>query len=108
MARIRCESALLLVLFLLLVSPLGLSQSQSISREGSIIPSELASTSPKAGAGSRLGTFRVSSDLVLVPVTVTDRLNHPQTDLSPEDFIVYEGQKAQKIQYFSAEDSPIS
>ena len=108
MARIRCESALLLVLFLLLVAPLGLSQSQSIPREGSIIPSELASTSPKAGAGTHLSTFRVSSDLVLVPVTVTDRLNHPQTDLGPEDFIVYEGQKAQKIQYFSAEDSPIS
>jgi Ca-activated chloride channel family protein len=39
---------------------------------------------------------------------VTDRLNHPQIDLGPQDFIVYEGQKAQKIQYFSAEDSPIS
>lgn len=108
MARIRCESALLLVLFHLLVSPLGLSQSQSIARESSTIPSELASTSPKPGAGSQLAKFRVSSDLVLVPVTVTDRLNHPQTDLRPEDFIVYEGQKAQKIQYFSAEDSPIS
>ena len=55
-----------------------------------------------------MATFRVPSDLVLVPVTVTDRLNRPQTDLRPEDFIVYESQKAQKIQYFSSEDSPIS
>ena len=107
-AHIRFESALFtLVIFSLQVSPTGLlSQSQSIPR--SILASELASTSPKASRGSHLASFRVSSDLVLVPVTVTDRLNRPQTDLRPEDFIVYEGQKAQKIQYFSSEDSPIS
>jgi Ca-activated chloride channel family protein len=107
-AHIRFESALFtLVIFSLQVSPTGLlSQSQPIPR--SILARELASTSPKASRGSHLASFRVSSDLVLVPVTVTDRLNRPQTDLRPEDFIVYEGQKAQKIQYFSSEDSPIS
>lgn len=110
MAHIRFESALFtLVIFSLQVSPTGLlSQSQSLARESSILARELASTSPKASGGSHLASFRVSSDLVLVPVTVTDRLNRPQTDLRPEDFIVYEGQKAQKIQYFSSEDSPIS
>lgn len=106
---IRCEWAFFtLVIFLVLVSPLGVSQSQSVPRESSVIPSELASTSPKSTGRSPSATFRVSSDLVLVPVTVTDRLNRPQTDLRPEDFIVYEGEKAQKIQYFSSEDSPIS
>jgi Ca-activated chloride channel family protein len=45
---------------------------------------------------------------VLVPVTVTDDLNHPQTNLARENFAVYEGDQPQQIRYFSAEDSPIS
>lgn len=52
--------------------------------------------------------LRVSADLVLVPITVTDTLNHPQTNLSRENFTVYEGEQAQEIRYFSSEDSPIS
>jgi Ca-activated chloride channel family protein len=56
----------------------------------------------------RTASLRVSVDLVLVPVTVTDALNHPRTGLAREDFAVYEGEQAQQIRYFSAEDSPIS
>jgi Ca-activated chloride channel family protein len=50
----------------------------------------------------------VSVDLVLVPVTVTDALNRPQTDLNREDFILFEREQAQQIRYFSKEESPIS
>ena len=57
---------------------------------------------------TRQASVRVSVDLVLVPVTVTDSLNHPQTSLHREDFTVYESGHAQDIRYFSAEDSPIS
>lgn len=56
----------------------------------------------------RPASIRVSADLVLVPVTVTDDLNRPQTSLAREDFAVYEGDRPQQIRYFSAEDSPIS
>ena len=56
----------------------------------------------------RPATLRVSSDLVLVPITVTDELNHPQTNLRRENFTIYEGEQAQEIRYFSSEDSPIS
>lgn len=52
--------------------------------------------------------LKVSVDLVLVPITVTDTLNHPQTKLKREDFTVYEGNQPQAIRYFSTEDSPIS
>jgi Ca-activated chloride channel family protein len=45
---------------------------------------------------------------VLVPVTVTDALNHPQTNLSREDFKIYESNQPQEIRYFSTEDSPVS
>jgi len=57
---------------------------------------------------SRPQPLRVSVDLVLIPVTVTDAMNHPHTNLRREDFTVYEGDQAQQIRYFSTEDSPIS
>lgn len=57
---------------------------------------------------SNRNALRVSSDLVLVPVVVTDALNHPQTNLGPQNFTVYEEDQVQDIRYFSAEDSPIS
>jgi len=50
----------------------------------------------------------MSVDLVLIPVTVTDALNHPQTNLTRGDFKVYEGDHLEQIRYFSQEDSPIS
>lgn len=52
--------------------------------------------------------MRVDVDLVLVPVTVTDSLSHPVVTLSQTDFLLYEGDKPQRIQYFSSEDAPIS
>ncbi len=52
--------------------------------------------------------MKVDVDLVLVPVTVTDSLSHPVINLSKKDFQLYEGEKAQNIEYFSVEDAPIS
>jgi Ca-activated chloride channel family protein len=60
------------------------------------------------GGGSGQQPLRVSVDLVLIPVTVTDALNHPHTNLTRENFRVYEGSQPQEIRYFSTEDSPIS
>jgi Ca-activated chloride channel family protein len=61
-----------------------------------------------ASSNSRLESIRISADLVLVPVTVTDSLNRPQTDLVRDNFTVFEGNQPQQIRYFSNEDSPIS
>lgn len=52
--------------------------------------------------------LRVNVNLVVVPVTITDAMNHPVTGLRKEDFELYEGDKKQEIQYFSEEDAPIS
>jgi Ca-activated chloride channel homolog len=52
--------------------------------------------------------LRVDVELVLVPVTVTDTLNHPVTGLQRQDFTIYEHDQPQEIRYFSAEDGPIS
>jgi len=63
----------------------------------------LASTS---ASGSK--PLRVSVDVVLVPVTVSDTENHPVTTLKKQDFEVYEEGKRQEIRYFSAEEAPLS
>jgi Ca-activated chloride channel family protein len=52
--------------------------------------------------------LHVDVDLVLVPVTVSDSMNHTVTSLKKEDFTVYEDNTRQEIRYFSNEDVPIS
>jgi len=104
----RLTLLLSLVLGLFFLGPQGFSQtlaSISANSPGLIEPDFESST---AEHHSRQEPLRVSVDLVLVPVTVTDALNHPQTNLTREDFTIYEGNRAQRIRYFSTEDSPIS
>jgi Ca-activated chloride channel family protein len=57
---------------------------------------------------SRIKPLRVDVDLVLLPVTVTDELNHPIMGLQRQDFAIYDENEQQQIQYFSADDAPIS
>src|SRR5882757_6069070 len=52
--------------------------------------------------------FRARTDLVLVPVTVTDQLGRLVTGLDKDSFQVYEGKEKQAIQTISSEDSPLS
>src|SRR5246127_4147902 len=52
--------------------------------------------------------LRVGVDLFLLPVTVSDPMNHAITSLKKEDFAIYEGKQQQEIRYFSTEDAPIS
>jgi len=60
------------------------------------------------GLSVRTKPLRVDVNLVLVPVTVTDLKNQPVTDLSKENFRLFEGEKEQKIQDFFSEDARIS
>lgn len=53
-------------------------------------------------------SLRADVQLVLVPVTVTDPLGAPIAGLPRETFRLYEGGVEQNIQYFSAEDTPVS
>lgn len=52
--------------------------------------------------------LRVDVNLVLVPVNVNDSRNQPVVSLKKEDFALYDDDKLQQIQYFSAEQEPIS
>ena len=52
--------------------------------------------------------LRAAVDLVQVPVTVTDVMGRPVTDLKQEDFTLLDNGVPQAIHYFSSDDAPIS
>jgi Ca-activated chloride channel family protein len=64
---------------------------------------ELASALPVARA-----VIRTSTDLVLVPVTITDGFDRPVMGLDQDNFQLYENKKPQQIKHFSSEDTPVS
>ena len=53
-------------------------------------------------------SLRVDTELVLVPVMVTDAMNRPVTGLDKQDFALYQDDERQEIRYFATEDAPIS
>ncbi len=52
--------------------------------------------------------LKVSVDLVLVPVTITDPMNRLVTGLEKNNFELYEGNSKEEIKSFSSEDAPVS
>ena len=83
---------------------------QVLPRDGwnEITPALTAVAGDDASASHKPRPLRVDVDLVMVPVTVSDSMNHTVTSLKKEDFVLYEGDKRQEIRYFSTEDDPIS
>ncbi len=63
---------------------------------------------PSRGAADRKATIRVDSNLVLVPVLVTDRHEQLVTGLSREHFQIFDDKIEQQITQFSTEDAPLS
>src|SRR5215510_2637526 len=67
---------------------------------------------PKLGAKpetvKQQASIRVDSNLVLIPVTVTDPMNRFVTGLEKENFKLFEDKQPQEISTFSSEDAPIS
>jgi Ca-activated chloride channel family protein len=52
--------------------------------------------------------IRVDTNLVLVPLTVTDPLDRLVTGLDKENFFIYENNRPENIKSFSSEDAPVS
>lgn len=52
--------------------------------------------------------LRTKSDLVVVPVTITDAQNRPIVGLERTNFELFENKKPQQIKNFSTEDAPLS
>ena len=72
-----------------------------------LLASTLTATSsaqaPQSGA-----TFHTETAIVSLNVTVRDQANRPVGDLTPQDFIVFEDGRPQKIAMISAERIPLS
>jgi Ca-activated chloride channel homolog len=66
------------------------------------------STTTTTGLSAHVRPLKVDVDLVLVPVTITDPMNRLVTGLEKENFQLFEGNSAQDIRTFSAEDAPVS
>jgi len=92
-------------LFLAMIAFAPLSESQS---EGPLHPTPDRKSMEGASVDSRVKPLRVNVNLVLVPVEVTDAMNHTVTGLEKRNFALFDNDEEQEIQYFSTEDSPIS
>ena len=53
-------------------------------------------------------SMRMNVNLVLVPVSVTDRMNRPVMNLQRDDFALFQDEQPQKVEYFATEDAPVS
>jgi len=63
---------------------------------------------PEKAEPAAKANIRVDSNLVLIPVTVTDPLNRFVTGLDKENFRVFEDKQEQRVSQFSSEDAPLS
>ncbi|GAB4355975.1 MAG: hypothetical protein OHK0021_00210 [Bryobacter sp.] len=63
---------------------------------------------PDEGAGSGRANLRVDTNLVLIPVSVTDPLNRVVTGLERDNFRIFEDKIEQDIAQFGSEDAPLS
>jgi Ca-activated chloride channel homolog len=68
----------------------------------------IAAFPPGIAAFAGKGLIHTQTELVMVPVTITDEMNRPVIGLDQGNFQVFENKKAQEIKNFSSEDSPIS
>lgn len=81
----------------------GSAFAQTNSQEKSPQAASAAADSDQAAA-----TFRAYTDLVVIPVTVTDTLNRFVLGLQKEDFHLFEDGVEQNVAHFSGEDAPLS
>ena len=65
-------------------------------------------TKPAGASQEEQPTFRTDTRIVVLPTTVVDKNGHLVTDLTKEQFTVYENNVAQPITKFKREDVPVS
>ena len=95
---------------LLLFSPLPISCAQTIGQsEGPIrqAHSDLSKTQTSEEA-DRTTVLRSRVDMVLVPVSVTDKQERTVTDLTKDDFVLLDNNRPQTLTSVSLEDEPSS
>jgi len=92
----------------------GRDAARDISADTVLNSDAPANIVPRAKPGEETATplpkanIRIDTNVVLVPVTVTDPLNRFVTGLEQDAFEVYEDKVKQKIVSFGSEDAPLS
>src|SRR6202790_4579129 len=94
-----------LLLFLATIASTPLLEAQS---DGPLHPNPNGKSVETASADTCPKPLRVDVNVVLVPVVVTDAMNHPVSGLKKQNFSVFAKHAERENQYFSIEDSPIS
>lgn len=74
----------------------------------SLLASVLLFSMAESGAQTATPVFQTTSQLVLVPVTVTDRNARTVEGLRAQDFTVFDNQTSQQIVSFGTDDAPCS
>ena len=91
---------------LILLSCLGLALSEQQEATGS--DPARAESGASGNADRSFTKILVNSDLVVIPVTVTDKKGRVVSGLQKEHFTLYEDKVEQAITHFAAEDAPVS
>jgi VWFA-related protein len=76
-------------------------QGQDVSPRKKAPPAAKTDTQPSP-------TLRITTDLVQVPVTVTDKLGRPVTGLEKENFRIFDNKVEQVITKFAMDDEPVA
>ena len=117
--RIPLFSLLLAPLLLLLIAP-ARAQQQTDNPDNPLDAVHINTPPPVAakadpsvpltpGASLRSGIqFRVNTNLVLIPLTVTDPMDRLVTGLEKENFLILEDNHQQAIRTFACDDAPVS
>jgi len=74
---------------------------QDVSPHRKPAPSKPVDTQPSP-------TMRITTDLVQVPITVTDKLGRPVTGLEKDNFRVFDNRVEQTITRFTMDDEPVA
>ena len=75
---------------------------------GSVSAPPISSGGQGAGGRIRVPQLKVTANLVLVPMTVTDPVNRLVTGLEKENFEVFDNNVGQVIKTFSTQDAPVT
>jgi Ca-activated chloride channel family protein len=108
---------LLFLLFASLLSALPAQGQEDPLNQVHVVPPAPPASATKAdpsipltpGATLRSGIqFRVDTNLVLVPLTVTDPMDRLVTGLEKQNFAIFEDNRTESIRTFASDDAPVS
>jgi VWFA-related protein len=86
----------------------GNSQVRAQNSQVNIEPRTASRAAATGSANRAAGNLRVDSNLVLIPVLVTDESDRPVTGLEREHFRLTDERNEQVISHFTTEDIPVS